>query len=113
MGAEYLTTTDHDTIRAWVEQRNGKPAVVKAEGNGEHAHGSIEIMFPDFGGSANLEEIGWKHFFQHFDEKNLVFLYQETTASGERSNYCKIVTAKMANEVAGSQTQETQDKVVS
>ena len=35
MAGESKTTTDHDTIRKWVEERGGRPAAVKGTGGGD------------------------------------------------------------------------------
>src|SRR4051812_21409926 len=39
------TTTDHDTIRQWVEKHGGKPAVVRTT-HGQKGVGIIRIEFP-------------------------------------------------------------------
>src|SRR6202035_5160267 len=44
----------------------------------------------------NLEEITWDEFFEKFDESNLALLYQEETASGQRSNFNKLVGRETA-----------------
>lgn len=83
--AQANTTTDHNTIRKWAEQRGGHPARVKTEGSG----GILRIDFgePD----ENLEEIEWDEFFKIFDDRNLAFLYQGRTQSGETSRFSKFV----------------------
>ncbi|MBB4067208.1 hypothetical protein [Gellertiella hungarica] len=80
------TTTDHDTIKSWVEARRGHPSRVRAEGEG----GILRI---DFGKpEENLEKIGWEEFFQIFDERKLAFLYQDETAAGEKSRFNKFIS---------------------
>ena len=44
----------------------------------------------------NLEEISWEELFEKFDDANLALLYQEETASGERSNFNKLVGRETA-----------------
>ena len=83
-------TTDHDTIRKWVEERGGHPATVKGTGGKEEA-GILRIDFPGYSGSDSLEEISWDEFFEKFDEKHLEFLYQEEMKSGEESRFFKFV----------------------
>lgn len=83
--AEATTTTDHDTIRAWIEERNGRPARVKTGGQG----GILRIDFGD--ADENLEEISWDDFFQIFDENKLAFLHQDQTADGKTSRFNKFV----------------------
>jgi hypothetical protein len=85
-------TTDHEKIRRWAEARNGRPARVQGTGEGDDA-GLLRIDFPeDQDEDEGLEEITWEEFFEKFDEKRLAFLYQERTASGERSRFNKLVS---------------------
>jgi hypothetical protein len=88
--AESQTTTDHDTIRQWVEERNGKPATVVTTGDAEEP-GILRIDFPEAEPDDNLQEIEWDQFFEKFDESDLAFLYQDETADGETSYFCKFV----------------------
>lgn len=79
------TTTDHDTIRKWAEERGGHPARVKTDEPG----GILRI---DFGEpEESLEEIGWDEFFRIFEDRKLAFLYQEKTGDGESSRFNKLV----------------------
>ena len=99
--AQSQVTTDHDTIREWAEARGGRPAAVRStQGKGrKSATGIIRLEFPDAPNAKddNLEEISWDEFFEKFDESNLALLYQEETASGERSNFNKLVGRETAN----------------
>jgi hypothetical protein len=88
--SEAKTTTNHETIRQWVEERDGKPATVEGTGEGEDA-GLLRIDFPDGEADPGLETIEWDDFFAKFDESGLAFLYQEQTADGELSRFCKFV----------------------
>ena len=73
-------TTDHETIRKWVEARKGRPARVKATGKGKDP-GILRIDFPGFSGEDTLEEIEWDEFFEWFDKNKLAVLL-----SNERGN---------------------------
>jgi hypothetical protein len=85
-------TTDHEQIRRWAEARNGRPARVQGTGEANDA-GLLRIDFPeDQDEDEGLEEITWEEFFEKFDEKKLAFVYQERTASGERSRFNKLVS---------------------
>jgi hypothetical protein len=53
--------------------------------------GIVRIDFPGYGGAQSLEQISWEEFFQKFDEQNLAFLCQDTTARGLRSNFNKLI----------------------
>jgi hypothetical protein len=79
------STTDHDTIRSWVEKRSGTPSVIRTEGKG----GVLRI---DFGEKEEaFEEIEWEEFFRIFDEAKLAFLYQDKTSDGDLSRFNKFV----------------------
>jgi len=83
-------TIDHDEIRRWVEERGGKPAVVKRTANGRQP-GIRRIDFPGFSGEQSLEELEWDQWFERFDSANLGFLYQDETGSGKPSRFNKLV----------------------
>jgi hypothetical protein len=86
MASKSNTTTDHDEIRRWVEDHDGKPAVVKGTGSGGGADG-----VPGGAGTDELEHVSWDDWFEKFDESKLAFLYQERKASGEDSTFFKLV----------------------
>ena len=86
------TTTDHETIRHWVEERGGKPACVKGTGSKSDA-GILRIDMPGYSGGDSLEHIDWDEFFEKFDNEGLQFLYQDKTAGGEKSNFNKLIRA--------------------
>lgn len=89
MASESKTTTDHDRIRRWVEERDGKPASVRGTGDGDA--GVLRIDFPGGAGEDELEHISWDEWFEKFDQNNLAFLYQEEKKSGEGSTFFKLV----------------------
>ncbi len=84
------TTTDHDTIRTWVEARDGSPATVKGTGKGDEA-GVLRVDFPGYSGEDRLEHITWEEFFEKFEEAKLAFLFQEETSGGGESRFFKFV----------------------
>lgn len=88
-------TTEHDMIKKWAEERNGKPASVIGTGEGEDA-GILRIDFPGRRGQETLEEITWEEFFNTFEEKNLAFLFQEKTSDGKISRFNKIISRDLA-----------------
>ena len=87
---ESKTTTDHDEIRRWAEERGGKPATVKGTESGGEDAGILRIDFPG-GKEDRLEEISWDDWFKKFDEESLAFLYQEQVKSGDESRFFKLV----------------------
>jgi hypothetical protein len=95
--AQAKITTDHDEIRKWAEARGGRPAAVRSTQSKDDP-GIIRIEFPRAPNAKddNLEEISWDEFFEKFDESNLALLYQDETASGQRSNFNKLVGRETA-----------------
>ncbi len=83
-------TSDHDVIKKWVEDRDGRPARVKATGTRQDP-GLLRINFPGYGGRDTLEDISWEEFFEKFESKKLAFLYQDTLKSGQQSRFFKFV----------------------
>ena len=64
------TTTDHDQIRRWAEDRGGRPSVVRT---GRRQGGILRF---DFGEpEESLEEIPWDEWLEAFEENRLAFLY--------------------------------------
>ena len=86
---ESNTTTNHDEIRKWVEERGGTPAIVKGTEKGESA--LLRIDYPGYSGEDTLEAIEWDEFFEIFDDNKLAFLYQDETADGGKSRFSKFV----------------------
>ena len=88
MGQAAKATTDHDTIKRWVEERGGSPASVRATSDGDP--GILRIDFPGFSGEESLQHMTWDRFFEWFERNNLAFLYQEDVNGGE-SRFNKFV----------------------
>jgi len=78
--ARAKATTDHETIRRWVEERGGYPARVKGTGSGG-SPGVLRIDYPGFSGEQSLEQIPWDDFFDAFETNELAFLYQDESDS--------------------------------
>ena len=82
--SEARTTTNHDEICRWVEERGGTPARVRDSGPG----GILRI---DFGEpEESLEPISWDTFFEIFEDRGLAFLHQDE-ADGSKSYFNKLV----------------------
>ncbi len=91
VAGESKITTDHETIRGWVEERGGRPATVKRTGTGEDP-GLLRIDFPGYAGEESLEPVSWEKFFETFEKERLAFLYQDKTAEGELSRFNKLIS---------------------
>ena len=85
--ARSKATTDHDTIRRWVEERGGHPARVAGTGG----VGILRIEFPGFGSDERLERISWDVWFEKFDSERLAFLHEERSDDGQVSRFNKLV----------------------
>ena len=84
-------TTDHETIREWVEDRGGEPATV-AETATESEPGILRLQFPDTEDDHDrIEPIDWDAFFEKFEKENLALVYQDETESGRMSRFYKFV----------------------
>ena len=88
--------TDHRRIREWAEERGAKPSCVKGTG-GKGDTGLIRLDFPGYSGGESLQPISWDEWFKAFDENKLALLVQDETASGETSNFNKLVTRETAS----------------
>jgi hypothetical protein len=85
--SDATTTTDHKTIRKWVEARGGRPSKVSDAGD------DGGILRIDFGEKEpNLEEVSWGEFFEIFDDRKLAFLHQDATEGGKESRFNKFVS---------------------
>ena len=82
--------TDHEEIRQWAEQRGATPSCVRRTG-GKGDIGMIRLDFPGYSGADSLQEISWDDWFEKFDENNLALIVQDTTGSGQKSNFNKLV----------------------
>ena len=80
-------TQDHETIREWVEDRHGKPAIVRATHHNEEGNGILRVKFDD--SEENLEDVDWDEFFETFDSSDLIFLYQDDP--GRESRFFKFI----------------------
>jgi hypothetical protein len=86
--SEAATTTDHDAIRSWAEDRQARPARVKATG-GKDDPGVLRF---DFGEpEESLEPISWDEFFEKFEDNQLALLHQDRTKDGQLSRFFKLV----------------------
>jgi hypothetical protein len=85
------TTTDHEEIRRWAEDRGAKPACVRGTG-GRNDVGMLRLDFPGYTGEDKLQQISWDDWFKKFDKEDLALVYQETTAEGQKSNFNKLVS---------------------
>jgi hypothetical protein len=67
----FQRTTDHDEIRAWIEEHRGTPVVIAGEDG--------EVLDFAFGDLTGFDTLTWEEFFDRFDAEGLAFRY----SSGE------------------------------
>jgi hypothetical protein len=83
-----LATRSREVIRAWAEERNGRPATVAREDN------EVRVLRFDFDAeerpAGRLRHIPWEDWLRVFEERNLVFLYQDRKRDGRQSNFFRL-----------------------
>ena len=97
MSTEAKVTTDHEEIKQWVEEREGRPARVKGTDKADSG-GLLRIDYPGFSGEDTLETITWEEFFEAFEDNKLAFLYQQETKDGKESRFSKLISRGSAEE---------------
>ncbi|MFL5681226.1 MAG: hypothetical protein ACJ77B_11565 [Chloroflexota bacterium] len=81
-----LATRSPDVIRAWAEERDARP-VTATRG----PDGSPRTLRFDFGErSDRLEELTWEDWLGTFEDRQLVFIYQERKRDGSQSNFFRL-----------------------
>ena len=87
MGAK--TTTNHEQIQKWVEERDGHPARVKGTDE-KGGSGVLVIDYPGHSGTETLEAISWEEFFEGFEENELAFLYEDAKEA-DKNRFSKLI----------------------
>jgi hypothetical protein len=85
-----LATRNHDVIKQWAAERDATPATVHGTEH-EGRPGVLRFDFPGYGGQS-LEHIGWDKWFESFDGRDLVMLFQEHLKRGNQSNFFRFVS---------------------
>jgi len=83
-----LVTRNYEVIKQWAEERGAKPATVPGTEHGRTL-GVLRFNFPGFGGK-DLQETSWEEWLRTFDERKLVFLFQERLKNGNQSNFFRL-----------------------
>jgi hypothetical protein len=83
--------TDHDEIRQWAEEREADPACVKGTMKRDGTC-MLRLDFPGYTGEDTLESIDWDQWFKVFDDRSLALIVQDRMASGQPSNFNKLVS---------------------
>ncbi len=85
-------TTDHQTIKDWVERRNGRPGIAKRPEDVSHLR-LLHIVFPHTSEAEAVAEITWDEFFEVFEAKELAFLRysQDELIIGDEAHFYQFV----------------------
>ncbi len=81
-----LATRNHEVIKHWAEERRAEPAAVA----GTEHEGRAGVLRLDFPGYGTVPKISWDDWFKTFDDRELIFLYQEHLKNGNTSNFFKL-----------------------
>lgn len=82
--ADTNTTTDHQEIKQWTEDRGGHPAAVKQTSGGGDGE-VIRLLFDNSGSdNSGLKKIDWEEWFEQFDQNKLVLIH--STEEGNTFN---------------------------
>lgn len=91
-----LATRTHEVIRHWAEERQARPATVPGTSH-DGRPGVLRFDFPGYGGG-DLEVLPWDDWFRSFDERELVFVFQEHKSDGAPSNFFKLDSPRREGE---------------
>ncbi len=83
-----LATRNHEAIMQWAQERSAVPATVPGTEH-EGRPGVLRFNFPGYGGES-LKDVSWDDWFKTFDDRELVFLYQEHLKNGNMSNFFRM-----------------------
>jgi len=95
-------TTDHETIREWVETRGGTPAHRTEEAD----DASSLYIVREGEQMEGLDSLSWAEFFETFEAEGLAFVYQEQEV-GETDEWVYDLVER--SEVAEQTSLETTD----
>jgi hypothetical protein len=83
-----LATREPAVIQAWAEDRDAVPATVGRRDPNERPR-SLRFDF-DGGRSDRLQAIDWDGWLGTFEDRDLVFLFQEHRRNGDTSNFFRL-----------------------
>jgi len=78
-----LATRNVEVIRRWAEARKARPATYP--GGDPRRPRVLRFDFPDF--DKNLQELSWEAWTKTFEDRRLVFVFQEKKRDGKQSNF--------------------------
>ena len=81
-----LVTRNPDVIRSWAEARDAVPATTP--GGDPDQPRVLRFDFPGY--DHELQELSWEAWLRVFEERELVFLFQEHMKAGNQSNFFRL-----------------------
>lgn len=81
-----LVTRSHDVIMRWAGERDAKPAAIAGTEHGNRP-GVLRFDFPGGASGGSLQQVTWDQWFETFDDRELVMLFQERMSDGKQSNF--------------------------
>lgn len=91
MSGEIKTTTDHDEVQRWAQERGGSPARVHNPFNNSGDGFELRIDFLREKYNDDVHPLSWEEFFDIFDRQRMVLVYQSETEGGKLSRFGRIV----------------------
>jgi hypothetical protein len=85
-----LRTRDRRTIQQWAESRDATPATVPGADH-DGRPGVLRLDLPGYGGEG-LTRVSWDDWFRAFDDRELEFVYQESTKDGSPSDFFRLTS---------------------
>lgn len=84
-----LATRSHDVIMKWAQDRGAEPSLIEStRTNGKS--GVLRLNFPGFSEGKALQKVSWDEWFSTFDNRKLVFIFQEHMKKGNPSNFFRL-----------------------
>lgn len=83
-----LATRSHEVIRHWASARHAEPVAAPTTPRAQRPR-ALRLQFPDFV-DGRLEPLGWDEWLGAFDERGLVFQFQERLKNGGQSNFFRL-----------------------
>ncbi len=82
-----LATRNHEVIQHWADERGAVPATIPT--NDPTSPRVLRFNFPGYGGRS-LQPVRWNDWLKTFDNRELVFLFQDRMKSGKQSNFFRL-----------------------
>jgi hypothetical protein len=84
-----LATRSPEVIRDWAQRREAEPVTTgRADEDGRPR--TLRMAFREGKDNSRLRPVAWEDWFRTFQERELVFLYQETRRDGSDSNFFRL-----------------------